>query len=221
MPKVGPARLLARADLPDGRVLQQLVGRRIRRRRLEQHLTLTAVADSAGLSLGFLSRIETGHRATSLKTLAALCQVLGIRMEDLLDPYEEPVARVVEFLRPFAEHAPGLSIQHASDPDNPGLLMLNAVLHDRSRCNVQTSQGPLTGVQMEGSSFLRDSQGAYLLETGDALSLAPGTTMAWVNQHAEVSRMLWIGAGSGDASALFGPQRSSTRPSAPLQRPRN
>lgn len=212
-------RALDPPSLSNGSLLQQLVGRRVRRRRLEQRLTLAAVAASAGLSVGFLSRIETGHRATSIQTLAGLCRVLGIRMEDLLDPHEEPVAKVVESLHPFVEHAPGLSVQHVSDPDDRGLLMVNAVLQSRSRCSVQahTGQGPLTGVQMEGASFLRGSGGAYLLGTGDALTLTPGTAMVWANQRADLSRVLWIGACPGSASAVFG--RSTNKPSVPLPGP--
>ncbi|MGY5319287.1 helix-turn-helix domain-containing protein [Neomicrococcus lactis] len=212
-------RVLDPPSLSGGSPLQQLVGRRVRRRRLEQHLTLAAVAASAGMRVGFLSRIETGHRATNIKTLAGLCRVLGIRMEDLLDPHEEPAARVVEFLHPFVEHAPGLFVQHVSDPDDRRLLIVNAVLQSRSRCSVQaqTGQGPLTGVQMEGASFLRGSCGEYLLGAGDALTLAPGTAMVWANQRAHVSRVLWIGDCPGSASAVFG--RSTHKPFVPLPGP--
>ena len=47
-----------------------------RRVRESQDLTLTDVANSAGVSAGMLSRLETGHVTPSLETLVALASAL-------------------------------------------------------------------------------------------------------------------------------------------------
>ena len=53
------------------------VGASARRMRLAQGLTLAEVAQSAGISSGMLSRLETGDVSPSLETLAALSAALG------------------------------------------------------------------------------------------------------------------------------------------------
>ena len=53
------------------------VGASARRLRLAQGLTLAELAQSAGISAGMLSRLETGDVSPSLETLAALSTALG------------------------------------------------------------------------------------------------------------------------------------------------
>jgi transcriptional regulator with XRE-family HTH domain len=64
------------------------VGRQLgsvaRRLRESQGLTLTDIANSAGISAGMLSRLETGHVTPSLETLIALADALGVRPALLL-----------------------------------------------------------------------------------------------------------------------------------------
>jgi transcriptional regulator with XRE-family HTH domain len=55
-----------------------LVGPVIRRRRLEQGLTLARVADATGLNIGYLSQVENDKASPSLETLAALADALDV-----------------------------------------------------------------------------------------------------------------------------------------------
>lgn len=50
------------------------------------------VAQLVGIDQSTLSKIETGERQTSGKTLAKLCKVLRIRIEDALLPDAEAAA---------------------------------------------------------------------------------------------------------------------------------
>jgi len=61
--------------LPDRRDQSEL-GRLLRERRLELGLTQQAVANDAGLSVGFISQVEHGHTAPSLSSLVAISGVL-------------------------------------------------------------------------------------------------------------------------------------------------
>lgn len=61
-------------------------GERLRRCRTEAGLTMQAVADRAGLSVGFISQIERGLTVPSLTSLRAIAQVLGRPMSHFLDP---------------------------------------------------------------------------------------------------------------------------------------
>lgn len=55
-----------------------LVGGRIRRRRTERGLTLSAVAGLTGLNVGYLSQVENDKASPSLETLAALAAALDV-----------------------------------------------------------------------------------------------------------------------------------------------
>ena len=78
------------------------VRRRLRDLRAERGLTLSAVADAAGMAPSTLSRLETGHRRLALDHLPALARALGTTTDDLLaapraaDPRVRPAPLVRE-----------------------------------------------------------------------------------------------------------------------------
>lgn len=73
---------------PGGRrprpLLRTLLGRVLRRNRLEQHRTLAAVAGDACVSVQYLSEVERGRKEPSSEVLAAVCAALRIELSDLL-----------------------------------------------------------------------------------------------------------------------------------------
>ncbi|GAB2668627.1 XRE family transcriptional regulator [Gordonia jinhuaensis] len=62
-------------DTPDP--VQESLGAEIRRRRKELGLTLTAVAEQAGISHPFLSQLERGYARPSMLTLERIARALG------------------------------------------------------------------------------------------------------------------------------------------------
>jgi transcriptional regulator with XRE-family HTH domain len=63
------------------------IGSRIRAARQGQRMTIEQVAESTGLTKGFLSRVERDLTSPSVASLVTLCQVLSIPIGDLfLDP---------------------------------------------------------------------------------------------------------------------------------------
>jgi transcriptional regulator with XRE-family HTH domain len=65
------------------------VGPRLKRLRTRRKLTLTAVAESTGISKSTLSRLETGHRRPTLELLLALSHVYRVPLDDLVAAPEE------------------------------------------------------------------------------------------------------------------------------------
>ncbi len=61
------------------------VGPRLRETRQKRGLTLTAVAEQAGVSKGFLSLVERGKTRVSVPTLLRVCEVLAIPLGALFD----------------------------------------------------------------------------------------------------------------------------------------
>ena len=74
--------------------VERRITQRLRRLRLERGLTLETVAGSAGLTAGYLSRVEQGHRVPSVGTLVLLARSLDVTVAELLaDEQASPVIR--------------------------------------------------------------------------------------------------------------------------------
>ncbi len=65
-------------------LLRRLVGSILRRRREEQGRTLRDVAESARVSVAYLSEVERGRKEVSSEVLVAVCRALGLRLVDLV-----------------------------------------------------------------------------------------------------------------------------------------
>ncbi|WP_438672122.1 helix-turn-helix domain-containing protein, partial [Spongiactinospora gelatinilytica] len=64
--------------------LRSLLGKALRRFRLDQRRTLADVAVAASISVPYLSEVERGRKEVSSEILAAICDALGIELADLL-----------------------------------------------------------------------------------------------------------------------------------------
>ena len=73
-----------------------LIGARLRAARAAAGLTLAAVCAEAGLTKGFLSRLERDEVSPSVASLVRLCAVLQIPVGDLFEPARTSLVRAAE-----------------------------------------------------------------------------------------------------------------------------
>jgi transcriptional regulator with XRE-family HTH domain len=66
-------------------LLRQVIGSVFRRLRRERGITLRELAESAQVSVPYLSEIERGRKEPSSEILAAICRAFGLDLADLLD----------------------------------------------------------------------------------------------------------------------------------------
>jgi transcriptional regulator with XRE-family HTH domain len=69
--------------------LEESLGAQIRLLRRRADLTGSELASTAGISLGMLSKIETGQISASLTTLQAVCGALNVPLSHLFSTFEE------------------------------------------------------------------------------------------------------------------------------------
>ena len=69
--------------------LELCIGREVRQLRQKHNMTVTELADLAGLSPGMLSKIENGLTSPSLGTLQALASALNVSVTSLMRRFEE------------------------------------------------------------------------------------------------------------------------------------
>ena len=69
--------------------LEMCIGREVRQLRQKLDMTVTELADLAGLSSGMLSKIENGLTSPSLATLQSLASALNVSVTSLMRRFEE------------------------------------------------------------------------------------------------------------------------------------
>ena len=74
---------------PDERLLDD-VGRRTGELRVRAGLTQAQVAEAVAMTVPNYQRIEAGTQNLTLRTMAKIARVLGVRVVDLLLPPEAP-----------------------------------------------------------------------------------------------------------------------------------
>nr|WP_203689792.1 helix-turn-helix transcriptional regulator [Streptomyces sp. SID12488] len=74
-------------------LFRDLVGDVLRRERLAQERTLKDVADSARISMPYLSELERGRKEASSEVLAAAAGALGLGLGDLLSLAQSELTR--------------------------------------------------------------------------------------------------------------------------------
>lgn len=70
--------------------LDQFIGMKVKKARLEEGLKITDVARISGISQGMISKIENAQVATTLETLNRLCQAIGLPISKLLSDFDQP-----------------------------------------------------------------------------------------------------------------------------------
>src|SRR3954453_3492997 len=69
------------------------VGARLRAQRLERGLTISEVAERAGLTAGLIIQLQRDLTPASLSCLRRICAVLGLRVGNLID--DVPAGRLI------------------------------------------------------------------------------------------------------------------------------
>src|SRR5262245_12624737 len=78
---------VANAETPQQ--LERSIGRRVKALRHNANLTVSELSRRAGISIGMLSKIETGSTSPSLATLHSLSKALGVPVTSLFTLFEE------------------------------------------------------------------------------------------------------------------------------------
>ncbi|SHH48020.1 helix-turn-helix domain-containing protein [Streptomyces sp. 3214.6] len=81
---IAPAPASTAGSAPREPLWRDLVGDVLRRERQAQERTLKDVADSARISMPYLSEVERGRKEASSEVLAAAAHALGLGLGDLL-----------------------------------------------------------------------------------------------------------------------------------------
>ncbi|WP_104168722.1 helix-turn-helix domain-containing protein [Arthrobacter sp. SX1312] len=177
------------------------IGSRIRAARQAQRMTIEQVADSTGLTKGFLSRVERDLTSPSVASLVTLCQVLSISVGDLFLVPETHLTRLVDAPR-ISLGGQGINERLLTARSERRLQVIRAVVEPHGRgedelyavdCEVETLH------VVEGRFVLVFPNARYELGAGDTLTFPGREPHTWLNPDGREAVVLWtlVPAASG------------------------
>jgi transcriptional regulator with XRE-family HTH domain len=171
-----------------------LIGTKLRETRKQRGLTLEQVAQAAGLTKGFVSRLERDDVSPSVASLVSVCDVLGLRVGDLFDPPQTSVIRAGEgrlinfggegaverLVTPGTQNAVEV-IHSVIEPGGNGGTELYSLACEAECAYV-----------LSGSVEVVLEDHAETLSAGDAMTFPGKAPHTWRNPGGEPCEVLWI-----------------------------
>ncbi len=161
------------------RRLELAIGREVKARRRELNITAADLAESAGLSVGMISKIENGGISPSLATLQALSEALGLPLTDFFRRFDATRSAV------HVKAGEGIEADRRGTRAGHHYKLLGHIGANASGVTVEPYLITLTGgsdtfptFQHQGLEFLymlegeveyRHGEASYLLQPGDSL----------------------------------------------------
>tara|TARA_R110002049_G_scaffold23545_9_gene83575 strand:- start:4971 stop:5576 length:606 start_codon:yes stop_codon:yes gene_type:complete len=172
-----------------------VLGPRIRGRRRKLSLTLKTVAELSGLSVGYLSQVETDKAVPSLGTLAQIAQALDVDLD-----YFITTPRAATALSRASERAqfslPGSAMSYeAISNDYPGSELSSFIMMvpPGYESEVATHEGEEIVMVLEGEIEQTLGTETLTMGAGDALHYSGATPHSWANRGDTPARLIWTG----------------------------
>lgn len=190
---------------------QPRIGALIRARRRQLHMTLQALGEAAGLSVGFLSQVERDQATPSLGALAGIARGLGVDVDYFVSTpsIDNGVTRGGERAR-FS--LPGSSVMyerlHAEFPGR-GLSSFIMIVPPGHRSEMVHHEGDELLYVLEGEIMQTVDGDTIRLGAGDSLHFRGSSNHSWANGSDSPARILWTGTMS-----ILRPRQEGDRPAA-------
>jgi len=168
------------------------IGKQLRRLRLKHRLSLAQVADSVGISVGFLSALERSHMSASVGTLRKLARFYKTNILDFFEPAEASSRVVSPAKRKTLEAGPGVRME---------LLAWGNTVMEPHLFRIAPKAGSGESYTHDGEEFLYVLRGElqiaveekeYRLKTGDSFYFESSSPHRWLNPGQSESWILWI-----------------------------
>ena len=157
--------------------MAESLGARIKALRKARSLTLTAVSEQTGLSVGFLSNLERDETSPSIANLHKVCAALGVTINDLLaEVSQRPAAVMRAGSRPliFEQEAGALSYSAMTVGDT-SLKASCMTLSSPEWVHYAPHDHDELGIVASGSMEMCLAGKTYLLQPGDSVFIPTGT----------------------------------------------
>ncbi len=187
-------------DEHDALVEPALVGMRIRGLRQGKGLTLSDVAQRAGLSVGMLSQIERDLANPSLRTLTRIRMALEVPLSALFAEEQTTAPSDPAFVRrlgrrPRLDLGPDLVVKELLSSAlalNMQFMVLGIPPGGGSGDSVLMYPAEKAGLVLEGRFWLRVGEEVAILEAGDSFQFNSVLPHRFWNESEATAQVLWI-----------------------------
>lgn len=171
------------------------LGALIRKRRKQLDLTLQALCDDAGLSVGYLSQVERGQATPSLGTLAQIARGLDVGLEYFIATPKPADSLTRSGARPQFSIDGSAMMYEAISADLPGAELSSYLLHvpPGYASEVVSHEGEEIIFLIEGAITQTLGGQRFILQQGDSLHYVGSTPHSWSNETNTTTRILWTG----------------------------
>lgn len=174
---------------------RQLIGALLRERRRQMRMTLQALGDAAGVSVGYLSQVERDLVTPSLGTLAQIARSLNAEIDHFL------TAPAIENSLSRAEGRAVFSVgssvvryeQIGADFAGNQLSSFIITIPPGHQSEEQRHEGEEIVFMLSGAVEFGVNGEVRTLTTGDGLHFRSQQPHFWHNRSAETARVLWTG----------------------------
>ncbi len=171
------------------------VGPAIRKRRKQLKMTLQALSDASGVSVGYLSQVERDNATPSLGTLAQVSSALEVGLDYFISATKPADGLTRAGTRPlFALDDTSLRYE-ALGADFAGSEMSSYILHIPAGYVSETvsHEGEEIIFVLEGEVEQTLDGQPFRMTSGDSLHYSGETPHAWSNNTDKTARLLWTG----------------------------
>lgn len=169
-----------------------VIGNHLRQLRLQRGLSLAQVAESAGISVGFLSALERSRMSASVGTLRKLARFYRTNILDFFEPAEASNRLVPADKRKVLEAGPGVRME---------LLAWGNTVMEPHLFRIAPKAGSGESYNHEGEEFLFVLRGElrisvdeeeYRLKAGDSFYFESSSPHQWRNPGRSETWILWV-----------------------------
>jgi transcriptional regulator with XRE-family HTH domain len=171
------------------------LGLKLRTARLDRGLSMEQVAERAGLTKSFISRLERDEVAPSIASLVAVCDALSLRVGDLFDPPATSLVRAGE-ASPVQFGPDGL-VEYQLTPNTQRQVTIYLSVAEPgvvSSDELYTHPSDVETVYvLRGRIEVVFAATSVTVSAGDAFTFAPREPHRWRNaSDTEPCSLLWV-----------------------------
>ena len=171
------------------------IGPLIRARRRQLHMTLQALADAAGISVGYVSQVERDLATPSLGTLAQIARSLDVGVDYFIATPDVGNAMSRATDRQTFSVSGSSIVYERIGTDFAGNVLSSFILAipPAYRSETAVHEGEEIIYMLEGELTVRVEPEEMVLHAGDAFHFRGNRPHSWWNTSDGVVRLLWTG----------------------------
>lgn len=177
--------------------MEKDLGKKIKKLRLEKKMTLKALSEKAGLSVGFLSQLERGLTSTAITTLNTIAGALDVDLSYFLAPPKQNNSRIIrsyerEIYQVQDDKFIYYNLENTEECNKLTPMIITILPEEKKTFNQYTHDGEEFLYVIEGILTVYIDNEKKDLHPGDTLHIKSSISHDWHNLTNKIVRILTV-----------------------------